>query len=148
MNLLFVLTEPLFFLATTKRFPTWVDSSKNGQYCIVGYLPYVRCTRSFWSKVKDAAHLSPSCRYDSDCLCETGCPGVSLMGEAHIFKPTCYKRGWNRCMCALQSTQVKSKEGCKYPTAHKTKVGSMDINIYYAKEGNIVPTKKSGWFGH
>ena len=130
-----------------KRLPVWEDSNKkkNGEKCIEAYLPYVQCKRTLSKAVTNLFRLSFSCTRDSDCYCKAGCGGFSMGGDQ--WRPTCFKKfGANHCMCALQSTTIKSEKGCSWPVAHETKVNGEEFEIYYAKDEPKKASKGSGFF--
>jgi len=118
------------YFSSEKQFPIWENTAASGRYCALGYLPYVKCARP-------GCHLPlTTCSKDSDCMCAKGCPGdtSSVLALMHgsstlTWQPVCYKRGTNKCICALVGSQVHSTEGCTWPALHKEN----DIVKYFAK---------------
>lgn len=117
-----------------KRFPMWQNDNSNDKYCALGWLPYVRCSRSGLN-IK-------TCSKDESCLCERGCPGPSQVNPSLQWTPMCFKRGMNQCMCALISTTIGSQAGCMMPSRHTVN----KVPLFYAEDDHQIG--KSWWSEH
>jgi len=117
-----------------KRFPYWTNDKTNGQYCALGWLPYVQCGRS--------GLKITTCSKDQTCKCEIGCPGPAVLHPTLRWQPLCFTRGMNRCVCALVSTDIKSTEGCTMPT----RVEENSMVYFTAKDSKR--GKAPSWWDH